>query len=95
MINEGKIEFETFKEIGSYEIHNLEWDKPDCFNSIVRVRKYKVTIEQIDEPIEVIHERLENLWINIINWHDREVLEREAKKYKYEFKGEFGSNKKE
>jgi len=31
--------FETFREIGTYEINILSQDKPSCFNGIVRVKK--------------------------------------------------------
>jgi len=28
--------------------------RPSCFNGMVRVRRYRITIEEIDEPVEVI-----------------------------------------
>lgn len=73
--------FETFKKIGDYEICNLERKNPTCFNGVVSVKKYKVTIEEIDEPIEEIHKRLQDMWDNTDNPHHREPLRREAKKY--------------
>ena len=73
--------FETFKEFGSYEVGNMTVENPTCFNGMVRVKKYKVTIEEIAEPIEVIHKRLKQMWCNIDNHHHIEPLRREAKKY--------------
>ncbi len=57
-----KIVFETFQEIGSYEINNMTRDEPTCFNGYVRVKKYKVTIEEVHEPIDIIARRVQKLW---------------------------------
>lgn len=38
------ISFETFREIGSYTIGNLKQEKADCFNGLVSIKKYKVTV---------------------------------------------------
>lgn len=38
------ISFETFREIGSYTIGNLKQEKADCFNGLVSIKKYKVTL---------------------------------------------------
>lgn len=45
-----KTVFETFREI---DINSLKRD-PDCFNRQVSVRKYKVTIEEIEDSVEEI-----------------------------------------
>lgn len=42
---------------------------PRCWNGDVSVRRYRVTAEIIDEPIEVIHERLRKLWAESDNHH--------------------------
>lgn len=73
--------FETFREISDYTIDNLTFENPSCFNGDVRVIKYKVTIEKIEESIEVIQKRIQKLWDECDNWHHREPLRRIGKKY--------------
>lgn len=81
--------FETFKEIRSFEIYNLTQKKPSCFNSMVRVRRYKVTVELVDEPKEVIQARIQKLYDETTNMHYREPLKVEAKKYGFELKNKY------
>ena len=88
-----KQKISTFREVNCFTLNNLKQEEPSCFNSIVRVIKYKITIEELKEPKEIICERLEKLFVECDNWHDREALERVARKYKYEFKGDFGSKR--
>jgi hypothetical protein len=73
--------FETFREMSSYEISNITEDKPTCFNGYVSVRKYKITIELIDEPVEIIQDRIKELYNKSTNHHDWQPLQNEAKKY--------------
>jgi hypothetical protein len=86
-----KVEFETFYDIGNYEINNLKQEQPSTFNGMCRIRKLKVTIELVEEPIDIIHARLEEVWLHCDNWHNRECIEAEARRYNYTFKGDFGS----
>jgi hypothetical protein len=62
-----------------------------CFNGEIKVIKYRVTVEEIPESIEVIHARLEDLWLHCDNHHHYNSLKEAAKKHNYEFKGEWGS----
>jgi len=80
------ITFETFKPIRGYEIGNLEQLNPSCFNGMVRVTKYKVTIETVDEPDEVIHGRIRKLWAECDNHHNRDHLLAIARQYGIELK---------
>ncbi len=67
-------------------------DAPSCFNGDVRVVRYKITIEPVDEP-EAIKERLKLLWRSTNNWHHREPLLHEAKRRKVELNpDEFGAD---
>jgi hypothetical protein len=66
-------------------------DKPSCFNGMVKIKKYKVTKELIQEPIEVLQERLQSLWDHSNNYHDHLPLANMAKSLNYELKGERGS----
>jgi hypothetical protein len=56
-----KIEFETFKDLeNTYTINQLKKEEP-CNINFLEYRKYKVTIELVEEPKEVLIERLERL----------------------------------
>lgn len=35
---------------------------PQCFNGMCMIRQYKVTVEEIEEPREVLEERLRLIW---------------------------------
>ena len=73
--------FETFREIGSFELRQLTQENPSCFNGMVRVEKYRVTVEKVEEPVEVIRARLQKLWDECENHHHREPLVRAGMKY--------------
>lgn len=75
---------ETFRNIGEWELSRLKQDNPDVFNGFCSVRKYRITVELIDEPIEIIHQRIQELSDKSKNMHHWEPLRREAKKYGYE-----------
>lgn len=83
--------FETFRDIGIYERANLEWVNPVCINQDVRVRKYRVTVEPVEEPIEALHARLQTLWDESKNSHDIAPLRRVAEELGYELKGNRGN----
>ena len=72
---------ETFRDIGSYELGQLRQSEPSCFNGMVRVERYRVTVERIEEPVEVIRERLRAMWATTKNHHHRDPLLRMGKKY--------------
>lgn len=88
------ITFETFRDIGSYEIGSLTQKEPSCFNRSVRIEKFRVTIELIDEPKEVIAERLQKLWGESNNHHDHEPLVAAAKKHGVTLEGWRGTKRK-
>ncbi len=87
------VSFETFREIGSYWIHSLTENNPSCFNGNVSVRKYRVTIELVEEPNEVIAERIQLLWDKCDNLHHWTHLRIAAQKIGYELKGSPGNSK--
>lgn len=62
----------------------IERNEPSCFNGFVDVRKYRITIEMIDEPIEVIQQRIVDLWEGTYNHHNNRPLEEMAKRYSCE-----------
>jgi|LakMenEpi03Aug12_release.lakeMendotaPanAssembly.Ray.scaffolds.fasta_scaffold00097_106 hypothetical protein len=86
--------FETFKKIGAYEQSILEKKDATCFNGEVNIHKYKVTVEPIEEPKEVLAERLQKLWDECDNHHHWNPLQEAAEEIGYELKGSFGSLRK-
>ena len=85
--------FETFRIIDSYQISNLTQKEPTSFNGDVRIKKYKVTIEEIIEPKEVYEKRIQELWDKCANMHHYNTIQKVAKKIGYELKGNFGSKR--
>lgn len=87
---------EVFRKVGDWELRNMEYNakEPSCFNGNVSIKRYKVTVEIIEEPIEVYQERLEKLWIESDNHHHWAPLENFAASINYKFKGKFGENRK-
>ena len=73
--------FETFRDIGSFELRQLTLNEPSCFNGMVRVEKYRVTVEKVQEPVEAIRARLQKMWDECDNHHHREPLARAGFKY--------------
>lgn len=85
--------FETFRTISDYSISSLKKDEPSSFNGIVEFRKHKITIETIEEPFEVLSERLQKMWDECNNFHHWHPLKDAAKSIGYELKGSPGSKK--
>lgn len=72
--------FETFREFGSWERGRVEQNEPSCFNGKVSIRKYRITVEEVDEPKEVLEARLRKLWRECDNHHHWRPLHAEAEK---------------
>lgn len=62
-------EFESFLPLSNYERSRLRQGEPSCFNSEVRVERYRWVVERIEEPVEVIYARLLELWETCDNYH--------------------------
>jgi hypothetical protein len=86
-----KEEYITFQEPKKYQLPIS--DKPSSFNGLVEVEKYRIIVEKIDEPKEIICERLEKLWITENNFHHYDPLSKKAEELGYQFKGKFGELK--
>ena len=74
-----RTEFETFRKPGLWTLREMTQDQPTCFNGVVSIRKYRVTVEEIEEPKEVLEARLRELWAECDNHHYWAPLERAAK----------------
>lgn len=70
---------ETFRKIGNYELGSLTAPEPSCFNGRVSIRRYRVTVELIDEPEEVLQARVQKLWDECNNSHHWGPLQEAAK----------------
>ena len=81
---------ETFKPVSDFALIDLEQQDPSCFNGMVRVKRYRITIKEIPEDREMIVARLQNLWDISDNRHDHEPLIHAAKIRDYEYKGDRG-----
>lgn len=69
-------------------------DHPSCFNGNVSITRYRITVERIDDPPEVLHERLRMLWRSTDNWHHRDPLRQAALRHGLELDGnDFGADK--
>ena len=87
------ISFETFRTLPSYDISNIKKDNPSSFNGNIEFRKYKVTVEPIDEPFEVLSERIQLMWDKCDNFHHWNPLKAAAKSIGYELQGSAGSKR--
>jgi hypothetical protein len=67
-------------------------NEPTAFNGEVRVKKYRITVEEISEPIEIIQERLQQLWDDCDNFHHWTPLKRAAEVIGYTLTGPAGKN---
>ena len=85
---------ETFRAIGSYILQQLKQNEPSCFNGIVDVEKYEITIVKIEEPKKVYKERLQKLWDECDNHHHWNPIKATAKKLGVELIGFAGSKRK-
>lgn len=70
--------FETFSKLNEYRLRDLMQEEPYCWNGMVAVNKYRVTIEVVEEPTDVVAERLRKLWRECDNMHDLGPLRAEA-----------------
>ena len=81
------MQFDTFRDLSAPDgYRELEQDDSSCFNGMVRVRKYRVTIELIEEPVEIIKERIQKLWDENDNHYNDTSLIKEGAKYGLELK---------
>lgn len=74
-------QFMTFRPVDDYEVRQMYEGVPSSFNGEARVRQYRVTVELVDEPIEVIRERIVYLWERNDNHHQWDAILTEAARY--------------
>lgn len=61
----------TYETYGDprYAVERHHRAAPSAFNGCVEIRRYRITVELIDEPVEVLRERLKKLWREIERNH--------------------------
>lgn len=65
---------------------------PSSFNGDVRFRKYRITIEVLEEPQEVLEQRLQKLWDECDNRHHWTPIKKAAESIGYTLVGQVGKN---
>jgi hypothetical protein len=84
---------ETFREPSYFSLSGLVQREPDAFNGAVHVRRWRVTVELIEEPREVLFERLQKLWDECDNHHLWQPLRAAAERIGYSFTEHAGSKR--
>lgn len=74
-------EFITFRPVSDYQVSDMGQNVPSSFGGMVRVRRYRVTVELVDDPIEVIRARIVDLWERCDNHHEWSAIRAEAARY--------------
>lgn len=75
-----KIEIETYRDITSgYNLDNLIKSEPSAVN-FLSYRKYKITIEEIHEPKDVLINRLKSLITPITGFKKKSMINEEIKR---------------
>lgn len=80
MIEPKKIEFETYKDVmGSYSVSQLKQSEPSGIN-FLSYKKYKITIEEVEESKEVYIERLKDMLEKANTFRTKDSISNEIKK---------------
>lgn len=90
MKNKKKTTIETFRNPDGYWLNQIKQDEVSSFNGIIDIEKYRVTVEKIEEPIEVLQQRIQYLWDVCDNHHHVKPIRERAKELNYELKGSAG-----
>ncbi len=75
-----KKQIEVFGEPNDYLLQHLGSKEPRVWNGGVAVKRYRVTVEEIDEPKDVLKQRLQALLLKRGHISDPESIRAEAKR---------------
>jgi hypothetical protein len=67
-------QIETFRPPSHINRRESDWNIPRAFNNYVMVKRYKMTIEEIVEPDEVVIGRLKKLYKETTNHYTRSSI---------------------
>lgn len=73
-------EIEVFGKPSEYILTSMGKAEPNVWNSVVNVKRYRVTVEEIEEPQEVLKERLLALLNQRGHISHRQCIRDEAKR---------------
>lgn len=76
--------FEGFGDPTYYARKVLHQREPSCGNGVVDIYRFRVTVERIEDPVEVLKARLLKLWRETDNHHHWTPLKAAAAKLGYE-----------
>ena len=75
-----KIEFETYRDLtNAYSISGMKSDKPTAIN-FLSYKKFKVTIEEVEEPKAVLINRLKTLLKETTGFSQQNRIKNEIKR---------------
>jgi hypothetical protein len=69
---------EVFGMPSDYQLDMLGSKEANVLNGVVSVRRYRVTVEEIEEPVEVLRERLVQLNGQRLHMDSKAAIERAA-----------------
>lgn len=72
-------------------LHLRDAQSPSVGNYDVKIHRFRYTCTLVEEPVEVLQQRLQTLWENSTNSKDHDPLKNWAKKLKYELRGPRGA----
>ena len=87
------IVFDTFQNFDSHQMRLMQGCRLTCWNGVVSVKKYRITIEEVEEANGVVA-RLQELWDRSDNHHHWYPLQAAAKAIGYELQGSPGTEAK-
>jgi hypothetical protein len=93
MFKEAIETIETYRDITGYTLNTLKIGEPSCFNGMVNINRYRITVEKIVESKEILRERLQILWDYGDNHHNWGPLKAVAASLNYKLKGSPGSKR--
>jgi hypothetical protein len=67
--------FDTFQWLDGYRESQMRQDEPYVWNGMVGVRKFRITVEPVDEPVDVLRQRVQDLWDKCDNHHNWQPLQ--------------------
>lgn len=82
VVPEPPSEIETYRDPRGYWLNELglQFSKPSCINGNILIRRYRVTVIEIEEPKGILIERLRKLWRTCDNHHHFHPMQYQAKR---------------
>lgn len=85
-----KVEFETYLR-PHLNGQDYEQDTPSAFNGEIRIRRFRITVEEVEESNDILCERLQSLWEQGGSWQLEAIFKEAADELGYKLQGTYGS----